>query len=250
MNMKDKDFSKVSHIIIDSGILAELNGKEVKVYLVINRFAGYQDGISKPTVMTISRLSGVSKNHIKGIVDKLESMGLILTKRTGERFQFRKIYGVVKRDLIEPEVALSVIPRNKKNCMKIPRSAKGRFERIPKNTEGSIPVNVESRNPGNKEEYVPQNKETCIIPEKEEKKENRETTIRDIYVERKIPETSLGSGEKHPVSKIGLYAQEHGFDKAMRLQEGNPQSSSASEDFKKLEAEKIEEAKKWYGFSK
>ena len=247
---KDKDFSKFYHVIVDTGILAKLNGKEIKIYLVLNRFAGYETAISMPTVMKIVKLSGVNKNEVKKAVDKLGSMGLILTKRTGERFNFRKIYGVVRRDYIEPEVALSIIPQNKEKCREIPRGAKGRFERIPKDTEDSIPVNAESRNPGDKEGYVPQDKETCIIPGIEEKKENRETGIRDSYIERVIPETSLEPKEKHPVSKIGLYAQEHGFDKAMKLQEGNTQDSSVSQDFKKSEEERIAKAKDYFGFSK
>ena len=241
---KDKDFSKIYHVLVDKGILARLSGKEIKIFLAINRFADYQTGIAKPTVMTIVKLSGVSKNHIRKAVEKLEAAGLILTKRTGERFMFRKIYGIVKKDWIEPDVALSVISKGKNRRRIMVRGDKGRFERIPENTESPIPVTVESKSPEDTEGAIPEDKERRIVPENTEEKESIRDNIRDTYIERKIPDTSSGIGKKHLVNKIGLYAQEHGFDKAMKLQEGKPQGSSDSESFEKqVEAERADSEK-------
>ena len=243
---KDKDFSKIYHIVVDSGILSKLNGKEAKIYIVLCRYADYVTGISKPTVMTISRLSGVSKNDVKKAVDKLEAMGLILTERTGERFQFRRIYGVIRRDWIEPTFALSVIPARDKGRIKISRDNKGRFLGVPETSDSPIPAIMDAETTANKEKSYPENAEQRIIPENTEKIESvLENGSRDTSLEEKTEGKTHPESGKGPVSKIVEYARKNGFREAMKLQMINKRNT-VEDEFEKEEARKNEEAREFF----
>ena len=75
MEKKDKNFAKFFHKIVDSGLLSKMNNKELRVYIVLNRFADYTSGRAYPSVKTITRLSGVNKNYIAETTKKLSIMG-------------------------------------------------------------------------------------------------------------------------------------------------------------------------------
>lgn len=247
---KDKDFFKIYHIVVDGGILSRLNGKEAKIYIVLCRYADYVTSISKPTVTTISRLSGVSKNDIKRSIDKLEAMGLILTERTGERFQFRRIYGVIRRDWIEPTFALSVIPARDKGRIKVSRDNKGRFLGVPETSDSPIPATVDAEATTNKEKSYPENAEHCIIPENEEKIESLlENGSRDTSLDEKSEGKTRPESGKGPVSKIVEYARKNGFREAMKLQTIKKRNTK-EEDFAREEEERTERARIFYGFKK
>ena len=247
---KDKDFSKIYHIVVDSGILSKLNGKEAKIYIVLCRYADYVTGISKPTVMTISRLSGVSKNDVKKSIDKLEAMGLILTERTGERFQFRRIYGVIRKDWIEPAFALSVIPANKKGHIKVSRDDKGRFLGVPESSDSPIPAAVDAETTAIKEKSCPENTEQRTIPENEEKIESiLENGSRDTSLEEKASGKSHPESGTGPVSKMVEFAKQNGFREAMKLQTIKKRNTE-NEEWERQEAERAERARIFYGFKK
>ena len=182
---KDKDFSKIPHSIIDSGLLAKLKPSEIKVFLVINRFANYKTGLSYPTVKTISELSGVSKGCIAPATKQLVLLGLIEKARTGKRFSFRNCYRVIKN----PKINLCIIPSNTDKCKRYLRGKNGKFKPISLNTDNNIPSNMDNE--------CPSNMELGISPSNTDKKEKyRDNINRDKDIDK-----SAGSASACPDSQ-------------------------------------------------
>jgi DNA-binding MarR family transcriptional regulator len=179
MEEKDKDFSKIPHRMIDSGLLSQLKPTVLKVFLVINRFADYQTGVAYPTVEKISELSGVNKNSIAGATKSLAREGLIEKKKTGRRFHFRNCYRVTRLKGIYSDLPSCIIPKKTDKCRRIPRGKDGKFIPIPKKTDNSIPQNTD--NPG------PSFADSGTCPENTDKKENLEISKRDNGFRDNIP---------------------------------------------------------------
>jgi len=179
---KDKDFSKIPHFMIDSGLLAELRPSEIKVFLVINRFADYKTGIAYPTVKKISELSGINKDNIAKATRSLVQKGLIEKRKTGERFRFRNWYRVTKLKSIYSDLPSCIVPKKTGKCREIPRGKDGKFIPIPKNTDNGIPQNTDSP--------IPSFTESDTCPQNTEKKENLEICNRDNIIRDNVKETN------------------------------------------------------------
>jgi DNA-binding MarR family transcriptional regulator len=160
----DKDFSKIPHCLIDSGILGQLRPSEFKVYLVLNRFAHYKTGISYPSVKAINRISGVNKNNIARATKVLAQRRLIEKIHTGKRFGFRNRYRVINPQGINLLIAACTIPKKTEKRKGIFQGKNGKFQPHPLNTNYPHPSNTESG--------------TC--PSNTDKKENLEIFKRDI----------------------------------------------------------------------
>lgn len=170
---KDKDFSKISHTIIDSRLLDKLSPSELKVYLVINRFANYKTGLSYPTVKTIRELSGVDKNDIAPATKHLAQLGLIEKARTGKRFSFRNCYRVIKN----PKINMGTIPIKTDKRRMYFKGKDGKFKPIPPNTDNNVPDNTDK--------VCPPNTELDIVPIDTDKKEKyRDNVNRDSNIEK------------------------------------------------------------------
>lgn len=187
---KDKDFSKIPHLLIDSGLLAQLKPSEVKVFLVINRYANYYTGISYPTVKTITELSGVNKNTISKATKALVQKGLIEKVRTPKRFRFRNRYRVTKLKGFYSNLASGIIPRKTDKCRKIFRGKDGKFKPVPKDTDTSIPSSTDRG--------IPTNTERCTCPQKTDKKKNLEINNRDIVLEKDLEAWTAKDSQASP----------------------------------------------------
>jgi hypothetical protein len=170
VGLNEKNFSKIPHSLIDSGILAQLKPSELKVYLVINRFAHYQTGIAYPTVKVISQLSGVSKNNIAKATQVLVKKRLMEKTKSAKKYRFRNCYRIVRLKGINLVLASAIIPKNKRKCPKISQGKDGKF----------IPLNTDILVPSNTDIPVPPNTECDTCPSNTDKKENLEIFKRDI----------------------------------------------------------------------
>ncbi len=249
-NEKDKDFSKISHHITDGRLLYYMNRNDIKVYLVLLRYANYITGIAFPSVKTIIALSGVHKDYIKTTVKRLEEMGLILTYQGGKEKSFKKFYGIVKGDWIDIDKALSVIYKPKRKPTSVSRDKRGRFTPIPQNTEKGTPENTEHLFPQNADSCVPQiPADSTVDAEKNERYLEKETISRDRGIEgntdtnadTNTPDTSKAS---EPRVSIRGYAVKHGFFKAMDLmyESGSFKKAQDSMIFDMREEERIRKA--------
>ena len=147
MQGKDKEFFKIPHALVDSGLLDHLKGSEVKTLLVIYRYAHYNTGLSYPTVKTIVKLSGVNKNCIGPATKLFGLLGLIEKIRTGKRFSFRNCYKVIR----SPKIDLSIIPINTDKRSRYFKGKGGKFEPIPKNMDNNSPIKSDNEHPNNAE---------------------------------------------------------------------------------------------------
>jgi hypothetical protein len=178
--VRDKDFQKIPHVLIDAGVWAKLNRKQAKVYVALNRFADYKTGIAKPTVKTLVKLSGVHKNEIASTTLKLSMMGLIESYGTSRRFNYRIIYKVYKAADIDLDRVFRTIPQKTDKCRKkVARGKDGKFIGSPRVVDLGFPQSTEIPSP--------QDLEARTIPQKVDKKENLETNNRDNN-KRDIPE--------------------------------------------------------------
>ena len=162
MQQKDKDFSKLRHEIVDSGLLAQLSSAAVRVYLVILRHANYETGLSYPTVKTISKESGVNKNLICSATTELVLNGLIDKSRAPKRFAYRNCYRILKHPKIPPDI----IPKKTDKCRRYFHEKNGKFKPVPENTETDIPQNTD--------DGILRNTELDTYPKNTDKKENLE----------------------------------------------------------------------------
>lgn len=176
MERRYKDFSRIPHALIDSGVLALLKPSETKVLLVIHRFADYHTGISWPSIEKINELSGVNKGTVCKAIRELAQKGLIRKHSTGERLRHRNCYVVERNKERLAQLASYIAPAKRIKCKRINRGKNGKFKPIPKNTESSIPNNMDKGIPTNTERYT--------LPFNTDKKENRETINRDIVLEK------------------------------------------------------------------
>ena len=224
MNEKDKGFSKLPHLIIDSGILAEMNRQDVKVYLVIKRHADYATAIAFPSAKKICELAGINKNDLRRTVDRLQDMGLIVTAEERKGLYLRKYYGVVSKGSINPELALSAIPKKPgRSRRSIVRAENGRFRAVPKNTDNGIPQTTEDVIPQNTDEHVPQNGEAITGKHGKEESNIRETDKRDRYKEN--PSVFSGTAPATasiPVNKVKEMVAKIGFFETMKKMQDSP----------------------------
>jgi len=186
VEQKDKDFSKLRHEIVDSGVLAGLSSAAIRVYLVILRYAHYETGLSYPTVEIISKLSGVNKNRIASATRELTLSGLIDKYRAGKKFGFRNCYRVIKH----PKIAPDTIPENTDKCKHFLRGEDGRFTPVPENRENGIPQN--------RDDHIPLSMESDTYPQKKDKKENLEINNRDKDLERAGSASACSKSQAEP----------------------------------------------------
>ena len=93
---KDKDFSKFFHNIIDSGAWAKWSPKAKAVYPVLLRWAKYDSRKALPTIPTIAKLSGVSRDSVTEGTKEIICSGYLSKKRGNSTIGFRNIYTVFK----------------------------------------------------------------------------------------------------------------------------------------------------------
>ena len=159
----DRDFFKLPHAVVDSCLLARMKPSEVKVYLVIARYAHYKDRRAFPSVETICRLSGTNKNAVCKATERLEYYGLIKKYQAPKGFKFKNVYKII----MDPEINPNVIPHKVDKRGKRYRGSDGKFIAFPHNMEA----------------YAhPQNVETHTIPQNTESKKNERELSRDSLI--------------------------------------------------------------------
>ncbi len=162
----DHDFGRLSHNIVDHGILARMSGLTCKIYVVLVRHAHYSRLNCYPSRTTIVKESGVSKNKITACLNELKGLGLILVKRSGRRFGFRNIYFLVSHP---PKPVLSVLLRPKRISPVIKDKCTGRF--------------CKSLNTGDRTSPHPKDSNTCPYPEDEKEiKRKKIETVQELQI--------------------------------------------------------------------
>ncbi len=71
--------------IVRTGLLAEMDGSTLKVYVSVKAHSNHQSGESRPTQQTISRETGLSLATVKRSISQLEKFGLLQKNKTARK---------------------------------------------------------------------------------------------------------------------------------------------------------------------
>lgn len=189
---KHKDFSRIPHAVIDSGLLGILKPGELKVFLVINRHADYDTGIAFPTYATIRKLSSLGNGTIAKAIEGLVTKGLMEKKRVSKRFSFRNVYRVREPGIAELKSIICIFPKKTDKSRRILRGRDGKFKPVAKNTDNDIPQNTDNE--------IPKNRESDTLPKNTDKKKTLETKKRFKVLETAGSASARPKGQASPAS--------------------------------------------------
>ena len=78
----DSFFFKVEHDLLRSESFKSLGGSAIKVYLVIGLYADFGTGWAYPSIRTIAKQAGLSRQTVLGAITELAGLGLLATSKS------------------------------------------------------------------------------------------------------------------------------------------------------------------------
>jgi hypothetical protein len=78
----DSFFFRVEHELLRSEAFKTLGGSAIKVYLVIGLYADFGTGWAYPSIRTIARQGGLSRQTVLAAIEELTSRGLLATSKS------------------------------------------------------------------------------------------------------------------------------------------------------------------------
>src|SRR5438270_14025206 len=87
----DSYFFRVEHDLLRSASFQALGGSAIKVYLVIGLYADFGTGWAYPSIRTIARQAGLSRQTVLAAIAELTRSGLLATSKSKGRSTAYKI---------------------------------------------------------------------------------------------------------------------------------------------------------------
>ena len=87
----DSLFFRVEHDLLRSGSFQDLGGSAIKVYLVIGLYADFGTGWAYPSIRTIARQAGLSRQTVLDAIRDLSRAGLIASSKSSGKSTAYKI---------------------------------------------------------------------------------------------------------------------------------------------------------------
>src|SRR5271166_5304856 len=87
----DSFFFRVEHDLLRSESFKTLGGSAIKVYLVIGLYSDFGTGWAYPSIRTIARQAGLSRQTVLSAVEELARLGLLATSKSKGRSTAYKI---------------------------------------------------------------------------------------------------------------------------------------------------------------
>src|SRR6476619_6465448 len=81
----DSLFFRVQHDLLRSESFKTLGGSAIKVYLVIGLYSDFGTGWAYPSIRTIAKQAGLSRQTVLAAIAELARMGLLATSKTKGR---------------------------------------------------------------------------------------------------------------------------------------------------------------------
>src|ERR1051325_8379593 len=81
----DAFFFRVEHDLLRSEAFKSLGGSAIKVYLVIGLYSDFGSDWAYPSIRTIARQAGLSRQTVLAAVDELSRVGLLATSKSKGR---------------------------------------------------------------------------------------------------------------------------------------------------------------------
>lgn len=94
----DPYFFRVEHDLLKSEAFKQLNGSAIKVYLVLGLFSDFGTGWAYPSIRTIAKQAGVSRQTVLNAIDDLVNLGLVaISKSRGRSTAYRILHNTPVR---------------------------------------------------------------------------------------------------------------------------------------------------------
>src|SRR3954454_7264826 len=87
----DSLFFRVEHDLLRSESFKTLGGSAIKVYLVIGLYADFGTGWAYPSIRTIARQAGLSRQTVLAAIEDLARLGLLATSKSKGRSTAYKV---------------------------------------------------------------------------------------------------------------------------------------------------------------
>src|ERR1700742_4675637 len=87
----DSLFFRVEHDLLRSESFKTLGGSAIKVYLVIGLYADFGSGWAYPSIRTIARQAGLSRQTVLEAIADLAKVGLLATSKSKGRSTAYKV---------------------------------------------------------------------------------------------------------------------------------------------------------------
>lgn len=87
----DPLFFRVEHGLLRSEAFQELGGSAIKVYLVIGLYSDFGTGWAYPSIRTIARQAGLSRQTVLAAIEELTNRGLLATSKSKGRSTAYKV---------------------------------------------------------------------------------------------------------------------------------------------------------------
>ncbi len=125
----DPFFFRVEHDLVRSEAFRQLNGSAVKVYLVIGLYADFETGWAYPSIRTIAKQAGLSRQTVLNAIEELVSQGIVATsKSVGRSTAYRILNNAPPRPSSKSQKDK---PNRSKNLSEHPASVPEFLDQVP-----------------------------------------------------------------------------------------------------------------------
>ncbi len=131
----DSLFFRVEHDLLRSESFKTLGGSAIKVYLVIGLYSDFGTGWAYPSIRTIARQAGLSRQTVLAAIEDLTKMGLLAANKSRGR---STAYQVMQQAPVRPS------PRKGQASQPPPRTGPISFEVPPKTGPDSLGVPLQT----------------------------------------------------------------------------------------------------------
>ena len=110
----DPYFFRVEHDLVKSEAFKQLNGSAIKVYLVIGLYSDFGTGWAFPSIRTIAKQGGLSRQTVLTAVEELVNLGLLATSKSpGKSTAYRILHNTPVRPSAKDKTAKSNQTKNR-----------------------------------------------------------------------------------------------------------------------------------------
>jgi DNA-binding transcriptional regulator YhcF (GntR family) len=108
----DPYFFRVEHDLVKSEAFKQLNGSAIKVYLVIGLYSDFGTGWAYPSIRTIAKQGGLSRQTVLTAVEELVNLGLLATSKSpGKSTAYRILHNTPVRPSAKDKTTKSNQPK-------------------------------------------------------------------------------------------------------------------------------------------
>ena len=99
----DSFFFRVEHDLLRSEAFQKLGGSAIKVYLVLGLHADFTTGWAYPSIRTIAKIAGLSRQTVLDAIAELSGMGLLaMSKSPGRSTAYKIVRQGPRRTVVKP----------------------------------------------------------------------------------------------------------------------------------------------------